>query len=393
MNKFRLLLVGLGIILNCILTILSYIIPKDRDLILLGSYNTFAGNTKTFYLYCLSKARNNFKIYWVTHNKSIYRLLADRQLPVLYIYTFNAFIYILRAKYLLLTHGPIDVSYFYFLLGNFNMIQTWHGIALKDITPTAEQNAPLSMRIINYFSRLTDKNYKLILATSEDTRRIFISAFNNENVKIIGYPRNDVFYNKELLYEDYREKLRLYNFSRVILYCPTFRENPTLQPFSNDFLKVFNEYLTLNNFIMLVKRHPYDNFLLNSINEYSHIMDVSAIVIDVQDLLPYVNILITDYSSILFDFTLLDRPIIFYPYDIHLYMEKCRNLNYDYFKELPGPFVMNEEELFEVIKRIDIIWADNVYREKYMMFKRKFHYYDDGKACERLLNYLLKEQY
>ncbi|GBC74095.1 Teichoic acid glycerol-phosphate transferase [archaeon HR05] len=380
-------------ILNFMLTILSYIIPKDRNLILLGSYNTFAGNTKTFYLYCLSKARNNFKIYWITHNKCIYRLLVNRQLPVLYIYTLDAFIHILRARYLLLTHGPIDISYFYFLFGKFNMIQTWHGIALKDITPTAEQKAPLYMRIINYFSRLTDRNYKLILATSEDTRRIFISAFNNENVKIIGYPRNDVFYNKELLYEDYREKLHLYNFSKVILYCPTFRENPTLQPFSNDFLNVLNEYLKFNNFIMLIKRHPYDNFLLNSINEshLSNIIDISAIVIDVQDLLPHVDILITDYSSILFDFPLLDRPIIFYPYDINLYTEKCRSLNYDYFEELPGPFATNEKELLEVIKRIDIIGMDDSYREKYKTFKRKFHYYDDGKACERLLDYLLKE--
>ncbi|MEM2698900.1 MAG: CDP-glycerol glycerophosphotransferase family protein, partial [Ignisphaera sp.] len=124
----KIILLSLGIILNITLAVLSYFVPKDRKLILLGSYNTFAGNTKTFYLYLLSE-QNYFRVLWITHNKNIYKLLQDRQLPVLYIYTPKAFWYILRANFLILTHGPIDTSYYYFLFGRFNMIQTWHGIA------------------------------------------------------------------------------------------------------------------------------------------------------------------------------------------------------------------------------------------------------------------------
>lgn len=379
-----------GLALNIILGLLSYIIPKDDGLILVGSHNTFAGNTKAFYLYCLkNESKHNLQVYWITSNKRIYDLLRSRGLPVVYLYTLDAFKYILKAKYLLLTHGPIDVSYFYFLFGRFNMIQTWHGIPLKDISPSAEDKAPLHMRILQYLSRLNDKRYKLIVATSEETRRTFRLSFNNNNVKILGYPSHDTLRNHSLLFEDYKQKLHLYKYSKVILYCPTFRENKTKQPFSSEFLNKLNIYLRRNNYIFLVKRHPYDDFLMNDQNEYLNILDVSTQIIDIYDLLPHVDILITDYSSILFDFTLLNRPLIFYPYDIEMYIEKCRKLNYDYFAELPGPFAHNEDELLEILSNIDSIFGSKDYKERYEQFRLRFNYYNDDDNCRRLLRYLL----
>ncbi|MEM3092123.1 MAG: CDP-glycerol glycerophosphotransferase family protein [Candidatus Nitrosocaldus sp.] len=260
----KIILLSLGIILNITLTVLSYFVPKDRKLILAGSYNTFAGNTKTFYLYLLSE-QNYFRVFWITHNKNIYKLLQDRQLPILYIYTPKAFWYILRANFLILTHGPIDTSYCYFLFGRFNMIQTWHGIALKDISTNAMRNVPLYIRIIDHLSSLNDRNYKLILVTSEETQKIFSSVFNNPNIKIMGYPRNDVFYNHKLVFEDYKEKLKLDRFKKVILYCPTFRDYTLgsnsismFSPFFKPFLNILNEYLYHKDYILLIKKRPYD---------------------------------------------------------------------------------------------------------------------------------------
>lgn len=378
-----------GLTLNIILGLLSYIIPKDDRLILAGSHNTFAGNTKAFYLYCVKNETKHHQVYWITSNKQIYDLLYSKGLPVIYLYTRSAFRYIIRAKYLLLTHGPIDVSYFYFLPGKFDMIQTWHGIPLKDISRNAEDKAPLYMKALQYLSRLNDKKYKLILATSEETGRIFRLSFNNNNVKILGYPCHDTLRNHSLLFEDYRQKLCLYKYFKVILYCPTFRENKTKQPFSSEFLNKLNIYLRRNNYIFLVKRHPYDDFLMSGQKEYSNILDVSTQIIDIYDLLPHVDILITDYSSVLFDFTILNRPLIFYPYDIEMYIEKCRKLNYDYFAELPGPFAHNEYELLEILNNIDSIFGSKDYKERYEQFRRRFNYYNDNDNCRRLLRYLL----
>jgi len=384
----KLILRLFGLIINISISLLSYIIPKDERLILLGSQNTFGGNTKAFYLYCIKNNNHTLKAYWITPNRYIYNLLINKGLPVVYLYSIDAIKCIIRAKYLLLTHGPIDVSYFYFLFGKFNIIQTWHGIALKDISKNAENKAPLYMRILQDLSRLTDKKYKLILATSKETARIFKLSFENVNVKILGYPRNDVFYNHELVFEDYKMKLNLYNFSKIILYCPTFRENKTKSPFSNEFLGKLDIYLRKNNYILLIKRHPFDNYLFSNLDNYSNIVDVSNQIIDIQDLLIHVDILISDYSSVIFDFVLTNKPIIFYPYDIDVYIKECRSLNYSYFEELPGPFAINEEELLEILDKIDLIFKDNEYKIKYDSFKHKFNYYSDGLSCERLLNYI-----
>lgn len=346
---------------------------------------------KAFYLYCIKNCdKHNLKVYWITSRKDIYNLLKSRRLPVLYIYTMDAFKSILRAKYLVLTHGPIDVSYFYFLFGRFKMIQTWHGIALKDVSREAERNARLYMRIIQYLSRLTDKKYELILTTSEETARIFKLSFSNENVKILGYPLNDVFYNPDLLFEDYKKKLKLDQFAKIILYCPTFRENSTRQQFSQEFLNKLNTYLVRNNYVLLIKRHPYGNFLFNNLENYSNIIDISNEVTDIQDLLVHVDILISDYSSVIFDFVLLNKPIIFYPYDIDIYIKRWRKLNYDYFKELPGPFAMFEDSLLNILTSIESIFSDKKYKERYELFRQKFNYYNNNRACEALLNYIIK---
>ncbi|GIU71188.1 MAG: hypothetical protein KatS3mg003_0667 [Candidatus Nitrosocaldaceae archaeon] len=380
----------LGPILNILLSLFSYIISKNQFLILLGSYNTFAGNTKTFYIY-LHKHKIAYDFYWITGNKYIYNLLKSNRLPVLYLYSFRAFIYILRANYLLLTHGPIDVSYFYFLLGRFNMIQTWHGIPLKQISRNA-MKATFILRIVNRLSRICDQCYKLILATSIETKQIFMSAFMNNNVEIIGYPRNDVLFNENiyLRFEDYNKKFSLYNYNKVILYCPTFRERPTKKPFTDNFLEILNKYLVNNNIIMLIKKHPYDKHI--NIAKYSNIIDISNDVIDLQDLLINVDILITDYSSVMFDFVLLDRPIIFYPYDINEYIKDCRGLYYDYFKEVPGPFAYDEQELLYLISNIYDLFNNNDYILRYQKFKDKFHYYKDGRSCERLLQFLTRQK-
>ncbi len=369
----------IGIFLNVVLSLLSYIIPKDKDMIICGSHKTFAGNSKAFFLY-LHKYSNK-KVYWITSEKFIYKMLNEKNLPVLYLYSFKAFTSILRANYLILTHGIIDVSYFYLLYGRFNLIQTWHGIALKDISFTAEDKAPLLFKTINRISRKADRLYKLIIATSEESKKIFISAFRNTNVKILGYTRNDVFYNKDLIFEDYRVKLSLYKFNKVILYAPTFRENPTLVPFSHKFLNRLNNYLVEKNHILLIKNHPYEKPIEST---YSNILNISKNIIDIQDLLIHVDILITDYSSIMFDFVLLDKPIIFYAYDLKEYTEKCRGLYYDYYKELPGPFARNEDELLDIIANIDSIFNDKIYMERYKAFKDKFNYYKDGNSCLRL---------
>src|SRR5690606_3485094 len=111
-------------------------------------------------------------------------------------------------------------------------------------------------------------------------------------------------------------------------------------------LRKFNEYLHKNNILLVIKRHPFDKTHFQSL---SNIKDYSDNIVDVQELLVCTDILITDYSSVFFDFSLTNRPIIFYAYDYNEYLENCRGMYFDYYKEMLGPFARNESELLHLI--------------------------------------------
>jgi len=204
----------------------------------------------------------------------------------------------------------------------------------------------------------------------------------------MGYPRTDIFFDKKQIYENYKNKFNLGQYDKVFVYCPTFRDFPNLKmPFSENFLTTLNNYLKEKNYIMLLKGHYWGKSNLNLKEKYSNIIDVSKNVNDIQDLFVFTDIIISDYSSIFFDFVLQDRPIIFYCYDYNEYL-KNRKFYYDYYNDFPGPFAKNEDELLECIKTIDSIFKNNEYKEKYYKFKNRFNHYKDGKSCERLLNFL-----
>ena len=143
-----------------------------------------------------------------------------------------------------------------------------------------------------------------------------------------------------------------------------------------------------NNYLFLIKGHYWGKSNVNMKNR-SNVIDVSKNVSDIQDLLIHTGTLITDYSSVLFDFVLLDRPIILYPYDFEEFLEN-RSMYYDYYQDLPGPFAKNEADLFGLIKAIDSVFNNKEYKERYQKFKDRFNFYKDGKSCERLYEYLLK---
>jgi len=261
---------------------------------------------------------------------------------------------------------------------------------LKELKKGSIKNLSLIQKLMQPFiiNRRENQSYHTILAASEEVKKIFEKVFENNRVEIIGYPRNDVFFDHNLIFENYNEKLNLKKYNKVVLYCPTFRDNPSSKNvFSRNFLKNLNNYLIEMNYVFLIKRHIDDKNIIQT-DKLSNVLDISKKVDDVQDLLVYTDIVITDYSSVFFDFGLLDKPIIFYCYDFDEYLESSRELYYDYYSELPGPFAKNENELFQTLKDIENIFKQKEYRENFVLFRSRFNYFNDGKSCERLYNYL-----
>src|SRR5699024_7188568 len=153
---------------------------------------------------------------------------------------------------------------------------------------------------------------------SDGVASVFQRTFENKNTIITGFPRNDVFFDESLCTVDYKKIFDFESYKKIILYAPTFRDNEDcLSPFSSD-LNHYNKKLGEENYLLLVKKHPWQkNFTIPE--GLSHILDISNVVDDIQELLPWGDVLVTDYSSTFFDFMLTGNPVIFYPYDLEAY--------------------------------------------------------------------------
>jgi len=386
----------IGLLLNAVLFTLSWVVPKKKNTILCGGgmAERFSGNPKYFFLYLHKlKASNQlpFDEYaWITKSTKVYKALQEQNLPVIDGLSLKGFWQILRSEVLVIESGPAmkkfghDIGYQRLFMGNFKIVQTWHGSPAKHILLDALQDRGKNSwieHIYFYLERLELQNFSCILAMGSREQSILQKAFNNPNVKILGYPKNDLLV-EGLDAWGYQADWKAYN--KVILYAPTFRDKDLQEkPFSLEFFEKLNENLAKKNWIFLIKKHPFDIHLTIP-QEYTHIKDVTYRYDDIQVLLAQTDILISDYSSICVDFLITQKPIVFYTYDFQKYQESSRHLYYDLTQEVPGIKVDTQEELLKVINSSDDIYIDN----KQI---KKFHRYTDANANQRLLK-CIKEQ-
>jgi len=372
------------------LSIFSYIIPKNKNQILLGSRDgKFADNTKYFFLY-LMKKQTPLAFFWITKDKELYKKFQNLGFPVVYMYSIKGFLSILRSNFILVNQLVNDASFFLMLPGKFKILNLWHGTPFKRVTifDMKHQNF-FEHSIKKLVKRIYSQHFYGVITTCKLGATRLKEAISINQFPILGYPRNDVFFNSDLLFENYASKLNLKFFSKVFLYCPTLRDAKSKKPFSDNFLFNLNEYLVKNNIIFLIKWHTYEKNSYN-MKKYSNILDVTHDVQDLQELLPFIDILITDYSSVSYDFVLLDRPVIYYSYDLDDYVKFSRNLYENYYEEFPGPFAKNESELFDMILSVNhLSKLDKIDIMKYNEFKKKFNVYTDGNSCNRVYDFII----
>lgn len=388
--------VVLGLSLNAVLFVLSYMVPKRKGTILLGGGlgHRFSGNPKYFYLYLCceyERGQRSFQeISWITKNRKVWEQLRAQDRRVLNSWSLPGFWSILRSEYLVIESGHArglgghDIGYERLFLGRFNVIQTWHGSPLKRICLDALRDRALRKWHEIVFFWLYKKELSslwCIVALSNVDRQKFLTAFENERIAITGYPKNDVFFSKP---QKWNIKTQWDAYSKVILYAPTFRDHDRpVKPFTEDFLLSLNDTLREKQWCLLLKKHQFDETITIPEN-VSNIINVSERVEEIQDILVETDILITDYSSVFVDFLLRKKPIIFYTYDINEYLSESRQLYVNYFDEIPGPFAHTQDELSELLQNVDCWFLDEIYQRKLEDIRNKYHMYKDGSACKRL---------
>lgn len=389
------------LIIHILLSFLSFFIPKKKGLYIFGSGNGkgFQGNPKYLLLYFLRENKSNHNIFWSTECDRTFTFLREKNIPVIKKLTFKSFLLFLRAEYFFIEKGPDDVYYVANILGRFNFIQTWHGIALKHVGEDAILHhkkgiryhiltKPLLNKISKKLKLFSQQRYDLICSTSDFTKNILITSFKNKNVVNTGYPRNDILFNKDLSVERLDLKYNLKRFDKIWLYAPTYRDNYTnVKPFSVDGWQQMNTILKEKNYALIIKKHPLELNLDVSIKS-EHIIDVSNDVFDIQEILIHCDGLISDYSSIASDFSLVNKPIIFFIYDLEEYSIKCRGFYSNPLEIFPGPFVYHTKDLIHHMFQLNDWFNQPDYQVKYKNYQLLYNQFIDGSSTHRLLNAL-----
>ena len=224
----------------------------------------------------------------------------------------------------------------------------------------------------------------VFVSNSQWLNTIYRRAFGYKG-KIIkcGYPKNDIFFSNrnEEIYAKVRKKLGLPLNRKILLYAPTFRERYDTDEWLNIDLFQIESYLNNvydDKWTILIKMHPK---MIKCQEKYikllgSNILDVTGYP-DMQELIISTDMYITDYSSAIFDFSLLKRPAFIYASDYAIYEESERGLYFD-LNELPFPVAYNMKELLENISNFDMI----SYKKKLDQFFEYVGMQEEGRAAD-----------
>lgn len=379
-----------------LLYIFSYIIPKKDNLILFWSmkWKYIWWNPKIFYLYINEFHKNKYDIRFFDWNNTN----IDNRIKV-YWFWLKKYFLILRAKYLIFDTHSSDLWIKWIIIWKYNNIQLWHWEPIKKILFLS--NLLKDKWFFRYiFDILEIKSYKIILSNIWSIKT-FKKAFKSDNIYWFWFPRNDFLINKDILLlnenivvKNYINNLKQ-NLKKIILLAPTFREKNNSKYFNENQLNLINNILKEKKYVILIKKHISEKreFLWNK--KYSNIIDISVdLNYDSTDFLPFIDLVITDYSSIYIDFLLTWKPVIFYQNDLDDYINIERWLLYN-----PEDIIIKEttaysfEEFLNILNYIEEIVKNNEYNKSYIKLYDLFYKGLDTRitSCERLYSLLFKK--
>lgn len=270
-------------------------------------------------------------------------------------------------------------------------LQTWHGTPVKkmqhDVANMASRDAGYQGRA----ARLTSY-WDVLLSGSPYATQCFRSAFRfSGRILEEGYPRNDVFSwpDASERARATRQRLDLDGDPRaIILYAPTFRDdNRPGANWGHDLALDIDRLATelAEDHVLIVRLHPLVRESLRAaIARHPQFVIDGSPYDDIQELMLVSDVLITDYSSVFFDWTVLQRPVLFFTYDLDHYRDELRGFYLDLESQAPGPMVRDNDELIAALKDIDGVRAR--YAERLHEFRDTYAPRDDGGASDRVLD-------
>ncbi|MBQ6708344.1 MAG: CDP-glycerol glycerophosphotransferase family protein [Clostridia bacterium] len=295
-------------------------------------------------------------------------------------FTVNAF-RMATAKYIFLNDNFMPMAYL-----NINkkacVVQLWHAEgAFKKFGLDINQPEEIRKREAKGYSKLS-----YVVCSSKGVAPIYAGAFGMEESRVLplGAPRTDYYFrgvDAQKLRAEFDEKYPVCKDKKLVLYAPTFRDDKekNKELVKKLDIKAFNEALG-DEYVLLIRYHPQvheDGVNLDGAVDLTKYPNVNELIL-------ISDILVTDYSSICMDFSMLDKPTLFYAYDLEEYASD-RQFYFDYEEYVPGAVVRTQEELMRVLENHEY----DLDKEKNEKFKNFNFDYTDGKSSQRVADNIL----
>lgn len=374
--------------------------PKQNVFLYEGvSGRQYAGNEKYIYLEMMKNLPNATHVWAFQDKEAIERNRQNLSGAKLVVRGSIKYLYYLSKAGALFT--GTSLPYYYKKQKGSLFIQSWHGTPLKllgfDIKlPEAKQLNKNSTENVMYSQ---SKIWDYFIAPNKFTEEKFSSAYlYNGDVLKTGYPRNDIFYwpenKKQEISQSVRLRLNIPSGKKIALYAPTFRDGKkfgtktSTVTFPLD-IQVLKDRLG-DEWVLVVRAHLLSGGKFDA-SQYGSFV-VTAMVDefdDPQELCLAADVLITDYSSIAFDYANTGKPMLFYTPDFESYSMSKRGFYFDPRDQFPGPFLSTSEEVANSILNINDVCIS--YNELYASFKEMYCSWEDGSASTRAVEAIISK--
>lgn len=388
--KIRLLIIR--IIMYPFLCVLGVTLKTDSKIILFSSFKgkSYSGNPRYLFEYIKNSGEfSDYQLVWAF--KDVKSIAGAKTV------NFNSlqyFYYLSKAKYWVFNS---KMAPYYYKKSDQVYLQTWHGVPLKRLGHDIIDNGSTYYRSKQSYKQMVksydkdSRHWDYLIASSSFSAHVFETAFAFPQQKMlnVGYPRVYCLVQPDpARISELKKKYHLPINKKIILYAPTWRDNSYNNAGYTFELKVdFYSWKRVlgEEYIVLFKPHYLicsTYHIPQDLSDFVFLMDPNQ---DINDAYLVSDALITDYSSVFFDYAQLGRPIYFYMYDLAHYAEELRGFYLKVPDDLPNDPVKTEEELLKMIK------DDCFDYQRLYAFNKKFNPWNDGSACEKIISEVFNE--
>jgi len=375
------------------------LLPRSEKIWVFGAWQgkSFSDNPKQLYLYVRDNNKNIEPV-WIAKTKKLSITLREKGINAYYHTSPSGIYYQLRAGAAFFTHHQ-NTEFLSFLFSrNTRLFQLWHGTPLKkiqlDIPEHQLNNASRTKKILAFIFPWRRNSWDFVVSPSSFVSGFLGTAFAGNKIVITGYPRNDKISIGEIC-------SRPKNVNKII-YMPTFRGISSSRE-SNDAInqllrhsgfnvEILDDFLKKRNSTLTLRLHPsntLDNKYIEEISKCAHI-EISTSGEDIYDVISKYDVLITDYSSIFFDFMLSGKPIIHAGFDLNEYLLESRALYQSYDSVCLTPEIRSWADIMRFIGQISSTGLSNEYIERYRLIANKHNDFQDNGASGRVTREAIK---